>query len=87
MRLTLSIGRQELLSQFSEKDQVTVEKVLKSLKSSHPDVYTRLCNRQGRLRDSLPVFVNGNHIRYLNGMVSELKDGDNIYIIPLITGG
>ena len=87
MRLTLSIGRQELLSQFAENDQVTVEKVLDSLKSSHPDVYSRLCNQKGRLRDSLPVFINGNHIRYLNGMASELKDGDSIYIIPLITGG
>ena len=87
MRLTLSIGRQELLSQFSENDPVTVEKILESLRSSHPDVYARLCNRQDRLRDSLPVFINGNHIRYLNGMASKLKDGDNIYIIPLITGG
>ena len=87
MRLTISIGRQEIVSEFSENDQVTVEKALESLKNSHPDVYMRLCNQKGRLKDSLPVFINGSHIRYQNGLASDLKDGDNIYIIPLITGG
>ena len=87
MRLTVSIGRQEIVSEFNETDAVTVEKVLVSLENSHPEVYVRLCNKDGRLRDSMPVFINGNHIRYLEGMASALKDGDNIYIIPLITGG
>jgi molybdopterin converting factor small subunit len=35
----------------------------------------------------LPVFVNGENIRYQNGMATELHDGDEVYIVPLITGG
>jgi molybdopterin converting factor small subunit len=41
----------------------------------------------GRLRESLPVFVNGEHIRYRQGMQTVLKEGDEIYVIPLIAGG
>ena len=87
MRLKLTYGRQKLLSHYSEKDEVTVKQILQSVKGSHPDIYNRLCNKEGRLRDSLPVFINGDHIRYHSGMDTELNDGDEVYVIPLITGG
>jgi molybdopterin converting factor small subunit len=87
MRLKLSYGRQVLFSDFSENGRVTVEQILKSTESSHPDIYKRLCNREGLLRDSLPVFVNGDHIRYRNGLKTEVTDGDEVYVVPLLTGG
>jgi len=87
MRLKLSYGNQELFSDYPETGKVTVKQVLESVKSSHPDIYKRLCDGQGRLRDSLPVFVNGEHIRYREGIATELKEGDELYIVPFITGG
>jgi molybdopterin synthase sulfur carrier subunit len=42
---------------------------------------------QARLRESLPVFINGEHIRYRQGLQTELKNGDEVYVIPLIAGG
>jgi molybdopterin converting factor small subunit len=50
-------------------------------------VFTTWCDEQGRLRESLPVFVNGEHVRYRGGLQAELNDGDEVYIIPLIAGG
>ena len=87
MRLKLSWGRNILFSEFAEKGPVRLEPVLRSVKESHPKIYTSWCDGDGQFRSSLPVFVNGEHIRYKDGMETELRDGDEVYIVPLIAGG
>jgi molybdopterin synthase sulfur carrier subunit len=87
MRLKLSYGQQELFSQFPVAGRVNVRQVIMGVKTSHPQIYQRLCNSDGHLRESLTVFVNGEHIRYRNGWETVLEEGDEIYIVPLITGG
>ena len=87
MKLKLSCGRNILFSEFAEKGPVWVKAVLQSVKESHPIIYQSWCDGDGQLRGSLPVFVNGEHIRYKDGMETELREGDEIYIVPLITGG
>jgi len=87
MKLKLSCGRTILFSEFTEEGPVRLETVLRSVKDSHPHIYTSWCDSDGQLRGSLPVFVNGEHIRYKDGMETELCDGDEVYIVPLIAGG
>ena len=87
MHLKLSCGRNILFSEFTEEGSVCIKPVLQSIKESHPIIYQSWCDSDGQLRGSLPVFVNGEHIRYKDGMETELCDGDEIYIIPLIAGG
>ena len=81
MNLKLSIGTRELLSTFPGSKQVTVGRVLLSLESSHPNIYKTLYDEKGRLKPSLTVLVNGENIRYRNGLESELQEGDEVYII------
>ena len=87
MQLKLSYGQKELFSEFPDTGQVNVRKALMSIQASHPQIYQRLCDRNGHLRESFTVFVNGEHIRYRNGWETVLEEGDEIYIVPLITGG
>ena len=87
MHLKLSCGRNILFSEFTEEGSVRIKPVLQSIKESHPIIYQSWCDSDGQIRGSLPVFVNGEHIRYKDGMETELCDGDEIYIIPLIAGG
>jgi molybdopterin converting factor small subunit len=87
MQLKLSFGQKELFSEFSDIGQVSVRKALMSIKASHPQIYQRLCDSSGHLRESFAVFVNGEHIRYRKGWETVLQEGDEIYIVPLITGG
>ncbi len=87
MKLKLSCGRNILLSEVAEEGPVLLEPVLLSVKKSHPQIYQSWCEGDGKLRDALPVFVNGEHIRYKDGMETELREGDEIYIVPLIAGG
>ncbi len=87
MRLKLSYGQKELLSQLPGAERVSVRQVMLSVKSAHPEIYQRWCDAEGHLRPTLNIFINGEHIRYRSGLESMLAEGDEIYIIPLITGG
>ena len=87
MQIKLSFGTKELFSTYPGNRNTTVGTVLLSLKSSHPDIYKTICDEKGQMKQSLTVLVNGENIRYRKGLESELNDGDEVYIIPLITGG
>ena len=87
MQLKLRYGQEELFSQLPGAGTVNVRTALMSIENSHPDIYRRLCNHEGLLRESLTIFVNGDHIRYHQGLETFLEEGDEIYIVPLIAGG
>ena len=87
LRLRLSHGSKELCSEFPEEQEVRVAQVLHSARSRYPEIFQQWYDKEGHIRKSLPVFVNGVHIRYLQGMDTELKKGDEVYVIPLIAGG
>ncbi len=87
MHLKLSYGQEVLLSQFPDTDRVNVRQVMRSVKTRHPAIYERWCDTDGNIRETLTIFVNGDHIRYRNGLETVIEEGDEIYIVPLITGG
>jgi molybdopterin converting factor small subunit len=87
MQLKLQYGQKELFSRLLDSEPVNVRKALMYIEATHPEIYRGLCDREGLLRESLAVFVNGDHIRYHDGLETVLEDGDEIYIVPLITGG
>jgi molybdopterin converting factor small subunit len=87
MRLKLACGREELWVEFPEGQPVNVAQALGSVADRRPGIYERWCDKEGQLRRSLAVFVNGEHIRYREGLETELSDGDEVYVIPLIAGG
>ena len=76
-----------MLLQFHDAEKATVRQVMRSVKARHPEIYARWCGADGNLRETLTLFVNGDHIRYRNGLETVLEEGDEIYIVPLITGG
>lgn len=87
MQFKLSFGAKELFSIYRANEQATVGRVLLSLESSHPDIFKSMCAENGRLKQSLTILVNGENIRYREGLDSRLKEGDEVYIIPIIAGG
>lgn len=75
-------------------DQATVEcsggsiaELLDSLESSCPGIKARLCDEQGQLRRFVNFYVNSEDIRFLEGINTPLKEGDEVSIIPAIAGG
>lgn len=75
-------------------DQATVDcngssigELLESLETSCPGIKARLCDDQGQLRRFVNFYVNSEDIRFLEGVNTPLKDGDEVSIIPAIAGG
>lgn len=87
MNIKLACGTEVQTVLWPDHHPPTVEQLLDSFSIAHPRQRAAWCDEQGRLRQSLPVFVNGEHIRYRLGLQTELKEGDEVYVIPLIAGG
>ena len=76
-------GDQELVS----ADGLTLADVVEHLEASYPGMRERLCEEDGELRRFVNVFVNGEDVRFLSGLASELSEGDEVSIVPAVAGG
>ena len=61
----------------------TVADVLKALESTHPAVAGWILDEQGRIREHVNIFVNGEHGR----AGTQVAERDRVYVLPAITGG
>ena len=87
MNIKLSCGSELLIADWPKETPPTVAQLLTAVGTTRPEVAATWCDGQESLRESLPVFINGEHIRYRQGLQTELQDGDEVYVIPLIAGG
>ena len=65
----------------------TVGRLLDSLSGSYPGVHHRVVDEVGSLRPHVNVFVNGENIRHLSGLATTLREGDEVWLLPAISGG
>jgi sulfur-carrier protein len=65
----------------------TVGKVLAALGQAHPGVGHRVLDDRGVLRRHVNVFVNGESIRYLDGVETPIGGADEVWILPAVSGG
>ena len=74
------------------EEKVTVEgsnlnEIIGSLDDQYPGIKARICNDQGDLRNFVNVYVNGEDVRFLEGLQTATKTGDEISIVPAVAGG
>ncbi len=65
----------------------TVSELLKNVLARYPNLKTHLFDAKGNLRRHFNVFVNGTHIRELNGMDTQLKEDDKVILMASGAGG
>ena len=65
----------------------TLADLVQNLEVSYPGMRERLCEEDGELRRFVNVFVNGEDVRFLSGLASELAEGDEVSIVPAVAGG
>ena len=65
----------------------TVKEALGSLTKDFSGIRERLFDDKGELRRFINFYVNDEDIRFLKGIDTPIKDGDEISIIPAIAGG
>jgi molybdopterin synthase sulfur carrier subunit len=74
------------------KDEVTAEgknvkEVIEDLEKNYPGLKERICEEDGSLRRFVNVYLNDEDIRFKDNVQTEVKDTDEISIIPAIAGG
>ena len=47
----------------------------------------RVLDDTGELRRFVNVYINGDDVRFIDGLNSPLKDGDEVSIVPAVAGG
>ena len=65
----------------------TVAEAMTDLLKQHPELKRHLYAEDGKLRSFVNLYVNDEDIRYLQKEATELKESDNISIVPSIAGG
>jgi molybdopterin synthase sulfur carrier subunit len=64
-----------------------VRELIEDLERRYAGIKARLCDESGEVRRFVNIFVNDEDIRFLQGLDTELKEGDEVSIIPAIAGG
>jgi sulfur-carrier protein len=67
-------------------DGATVGEVLDSLYERFDELRSRIAE-DGGLRRFVNVYVEGEDIRFLDGLDTAVKDGDEVTILPAVAGG
>ena len=65
----------------------TLSDALAALWIAHPGVRDRVINEQGQLRQHINIFVGNENSRYTGGLATPISDGNQISIVPAVSGG
>ena len=61
--------------------------LIENLESSFPGFKERLVDENGELRYFVNIYLNGEDVRFLDGLDTSTASGDEISIVPAVAGG
>lgn len=61
--------------------------VIEELERRFPGMRDRLIDGSGELRRFVIIFLNGEDVRFLQGLETPVRDGDEVSIVPAVSGG
>jgi MoaD family protein len=83
------VNKREETLKFPRGKEVTVDTVLKTLAQRHGKRFVEYVydTKTGEVQGFLQFLVNGKSAATLNGLQTELEDGDVLAILPPVGGG
>lgn len=75
-------GQDEVLAKGN-----TIAEVIDNLEKKYPGLKERICDETGNVRRFVNIYLNDEDIRFQKDLMTEVKDGDEVSIIPAIAGG
>ncbi len=70
-----------------EMDESNLSEMIDRLESNYPGFKERLLDEEGELRYFVNIYLNGEDVRFLDGLGTTAKSGDEISIVPAVAGG
>ena len=68
-------------------DGGTLAACIEGLETAFPGIKDRICDDTGEIRRFVNIYINGEDVRFLSGLGTELKGGEEISIVPAVAGG
>lgn len=65
----------------------SVRGTLDTLTAQYPTIGERLFDAQGQVKSHINIFLNNEDIRFLNGLETNVADGDTVVLLPALAGG
>jgi molybdopterin synthase sulfur carrier subunit len=70
-----------------ELEGATVRELVDALVAKFPALRQQLLGEDGDLNRFVNVYVNGQDVRYLNGLETPVADKDEVRLLPAMAGG
>jgi molybdopterin synthase sulfur carrier subunit len=70
-----------------EMEASNLADMIEKLEASYPGFKERLIDENGELRYFVNIYLNGEDVRFLNGLATAARSGDEISIVPAVAGG
>ena len=70
-----------------ECDGKNIGELIEELEKNFKGIKQRLCEEDGNIRRFINIYLNDEDIRFREGKDTQLKDGDEVSIVPAIAGG
>lgn len=68
-------------------EATTVRNLLETLERLYPALHRSVCDDTGAVRRHINIFVNTQHMRDRSGLDTSLASGDEVTILPAVSGG
>ncbi len=65
----------------------TLSEVLNNLEKQYPGVKARIVDTTGELHRFVNIYVNTEDVRFMGGLETSIKEGDEVSIVPAVAGG
>ncbi|MBI5641916.1 MAG: MoaD/ThiS family protein [Deltaproteobacteria bacterium] len=78
----LTNGSDEVLASGSN-----ITEIIEDLEKNFPGLKERICEADGKLRRFVNIYLNDEDIRFKKNLETELRENDELSIIPAIAGG
>ena len=70
-----------------EVDSTVLGELVEKLNREFPGFKDRLVDEEGELRYFVNIYLNGEDVRFMDGLKTATSDGDEISIVPAVAGG
>lgn len=70
-----------------ESEGKSIKDLVENLEKLYPGIKERIYDDGGKIRRFINIYVNEEDVRFLQMDATQLKDGDEVSIIPAIAGG
>ena len=70
-----------------EADGRSLKQVLDALENAHPGLQKRVLDDAGQLRRFVNVYVDGEDVRFDQGVRTPVEDGAVVQVLPSVAGG